>query len=157
MKLAALAVLFGLIGAAIGDGEGFLPGIMFGVLVGVVLAVPPHAGDMQSDDPRLTLLEALRAVGYRGQTAVIIQGPDDAARMHVAGADLTLEPYPDAAVRQWARAIVAPHAGYVYSGRVAAAVYARVLAPETWVIIGPNHRGAGARQSRNTSMSKPSG
>lgn len=77
----------------------FVAGLPLGPVRWVVLAVPPHAGDMQSDDPRLTLLEVLRAVGYRGQTAVIIQGPDDAARMHVAGADLTLEPYPDAAVR----------------------------------------------------------
>lgn len=50
-------------------------------------------------DPRLTLLEALRDIGYSGQAAVIAQGPDDAARMRAAGADLMLDPYPDAAVR----------------------------------------------------------
>ena len=43
--------------------------------------------------------------------------------------------------------LVAPHAGYVYSGRTAAAGYS-VLAedglPETFVILGPNHTGLGA-------------
>jgi AmmeMemoRadiSam system protein B len=40
--------------------------------------------------------------------------------------------------------VVVPHAGYVYSGRVAAAVYARLAFPETCVILGPNHTGLGA-------------
>jgi AmmeMemoRadiSam system protein B len=39
---------------------------------------------------------------------------------------------------------VVPHAGYTYSGRVAAAVYSRVELPETFVILGPNHTGLGA-------------
>ena len=39
---------------------------------------------------------------------------------------------------------VVPHAGYMYSGRVAAAVYARVEFPETFVILGPNHTGLGS-------------
>lgn len=77
----------------------FVAGLPLGPVRWVVLAVPPHAGDVQSDDPRLTLLEALRDIGYAGRTAVIAQGPDDAARMRAAGADLTLDPYPDAAVR----------------------------------------------------------
>ena len=41
--------------------------------------------------------------------------------------------------------VVVPHAGYVYSGRVAAAVYAQVEFPDTLVILGPNHSGVGAR------------
>lgn len=36
---------------------------------------------------------------------------------------------------------VAPHAGYVYSGRVAAEVYSRIRIPSTAVILSPNHRG----------------
>ena len=47
--------------------------------------------------------------------------------------------------------IVVPHAGYVYSGGVAGAVYPRVAWPETWVIIGPNHTGLGAPASIMTS------
>jgi uncharacterized membrane protein len=38
LKIAALALFFGLVGMAIGEAEGFLPGILFGALVGVVLA-----------------------------------------------------------------------------------------------------------------------
>lgn len=39
---------------------------------------------------------------------------------------------------------VVPHAGYVYSGAVAAEVYARLPKRETYVILGPNHHGLGA-------------
>ena len=39
---------------------------------------------------------------------------------------------------------VVPHAGYVYSGPVAAEVYARLPQRDTYVIIGPNHHGLGA-------------
>ena len=44
---------------------------------------------------------------------------------------------------QKAVGIVAPHAGYVYSGRVAGAVYSAVRVPDTVLILGPNHTGAG--------------
>ncbi|MDD4162695.1 MAG: MEMO1 family protein [Methanothrix sp.] len=39
---------------------------------------------------------------------------------------------------------VVPHAGYVYSGQVAAAAYSRLPKAETYVIIGPNHHGLGS-------------
>ncbi|MDE2058955.1 MAG: AmmeMemoRadiSam system protein B [candidate division NC10 bacterium] len=39
---------------------------------------------------------------------------------------------------------VVPHAGYIYSGRVAGAVYARLAFPDVFVILGPNHTGLGA-------------
>jgi len=38
---------------------------------------------------------------------------------------------------------VAPHAGYIYSGPVAGAVYARIEIPEHCVILCPNHTGKG--------------
>ena len=38
---------------------------------------------------------------------------------------------------------VAPHAGYIYSGGVAGAVYARLEIPERCVILCPNHTGKG--------------
>lgn len=44
-----------------------------------------------------------------------------------------------------ALAVIVPHAGYVYSGRTAAATFARVEIPEDVVILGPNHHGLGAR------------
>lgn len=52
---------------------------------------------------------------------------------------------PDAgAARCPAIAAVCPHAGLMYSGKTAAAVYARLEPPETVVILGPNHHGLGA-------------
>jgi AmmeMemoRadiSam system protein B len=41
--------------------------------------------------------------------------------------------------------IIAPHAGYVYSGKVAGAIYGTVKVPGTIVVLGPNHHGLGAR------------
>jgi hypothetical protein len=41
--------------------------------------------------------------------------------------------------------LVAPHAGYVYSGAVAGAVYARVVVPERVIVLGPNHTGLGGK------------
>jgi MEMO1 family protein len=42
-----------------------------------------------------------------------------------------------------AKGVVAPHAGYVYSGAIAGAVYARVDVPRRAVLLGPNHTGMG--------------
>ncbi|MBI2570541.1 MAG: AmmeMemoRadiSam system protein B [Candidatus Schekmanbacteria bacterium] len=42
-----------------------------------------------------------------------------------------------------ALAVVSPHAGYRYSGLVAAKVYARAKPVRRYIILGPNHRGAG--------------
>ncbi|HNX40072.1 MAG TPA: MEMO1 family protein [Methanothrix sp.] len=39
---------------------------------------------------------------------------------------------------------IVPHAGYVYSGQVAAEVYSRLPKAETYVLIGPNHHGLGS-------------
>jgi AmmeMemoRadiSam system protein B len=44
-----------------------------------------------------------------------------------------------------ARAVVLPHAGYVYSGRTAGEVLSRVTVPERVVLLGPKHRMGGAR------------
>ncbi len=43
--------------------------------------------------------------------------------------------------KERAIAIVSPHAGYVYSGSVAGAVFSSVLLPRTIIILGPAHRG----------------
>jgi len=40
--------------------------------------------------------------------------------------------------------VVCPHAGFMYSGKVAGAVYSRINIPDTFVILGPNHHGVGA-------------
>jgi MEMO1 family protein len=43
--------------------------------------------------------------------------------------------------------LVSPHAGYVYSGPVAGAVFSRVIFKDTFILIGPNHRGLGKQFS----------
>ena len=43
-----------------------------------------------------------------------------------------------------AKAIVAPHAGFMYSGPIAGAVYGAVKLPRRFVVLGPNHTGRGA-------------
>ncbi len=42
-----------------------------------------------------------------------------------------------------AKAVIVPHAGYVYSGAVAGETFSRVEIPETVIISGPNHHGRG--------------
>ncbi len=39
--------------------------------------------------------------------------------------------------------ILSPHAGLMYSGQVAGAVYSRLEFPDTFVLLGPNHTGLG--------------
>lgn len=43
-----------------------------------------------------------------------------------------------------AKALIVPHAGHVYSGKVAGETFGRVVIPETVVLLGPNHHGIGA-------------
>ena len=39
--------------------------------------------------------------------------------------------------------VISPHAGYIYSGPVAGAVFSRIKFTGTFILIGPNHRGEG--------------
>lgn len=39
--------------------------------------------------------------------------------------------------------ILSPHAGLIYSGPVAGAVYSRIALPDTIILVGPNHTGLG--------------
>lgn len=43
--------------------------------------------------------------------------------------------------------VVSPHAGLMYSGPVAGAVFSAIDFPETFILIGPNHTGLGAQIS----------
>jgi MEMO1 family protein len=54
---------------------------------------------------------------------------------------------------------VAPHAGYIYSGSVAGAVYSRLEIPERCVILCPNHTGKGSALAvmANTTWQSPLG
>jgi AmmeMemoRadiSam system protein B len=51
---------------------------------------------------------------------------------------------PEGLVPEAAIGAIVPHAGYVYSGPVAGAVYARLEIPRTVMILCPNHTGRGA-------------
>ena len=61
-------------------------------------------------------------------------------RLRAQAADLITGDLPKA------RAIgaVVPHAGLIYSGKVAGSVYAHLTFPDVFVILGPNHTGLGA-------------
>lgn len=50
---------------------------------------------------------------------------------------------PEVTAQKPAIALIVPHAGYIYSGRVAGETYAGVAIPEEVVILGPNHHGRG--------------
>jgi len=66
---------------------------------------------------------------------------------------------PEAPERHRLLACIAPHAGYVYSGGVAGALYGHLEVPRKVVILGPNHSGAGAAVAvaPHTRWSTPSG
>ncbi len=42
---------------------------------------------------------------------------------------------------------ISPHAGLIYSGHVAGALYSRIEFPKTFILIGPNHTGLGSKIS----------
>jgi AmmeMemoRadiSam system protein B len=65
------------------------------------------------------------------------QGTADSLRQQVQGFVVPGE-------KRKALGILSPHAGLVYSGSVAGAVYSNVQLPDTIVLIGPNHTGLGA-------------
>lgn len=49
--------------------------------------------------------------------------------------------------KSMARAVIAPHAGYMFSGAVAGSVYASVHVPDKVILLGPNHTGLGKKVS----------
>ncbi|MCL4476941.1 MAG: AmmeMemoRadiSam system protein B [Nitrospirae bacterium] len=49
--------------------------------------------------------------------------------------------------KEHALGILSPHAGLIYSGAVAGEVYSRIALPETFILLGPNHTGLGARMA----------
>ncbi len=65
------------------------------------------------------------------------QGSKEALKRQVEGFLI-----PDAGKKR-ALGILAPHAGLIYSGPVAGAVYSSIEPPDTFILIGPNHTGLG--------------
>lgn len=50
-----------------------------------------------------------------------------------------------------ALAVISPHAGYLYSGKLAGKTFSSVTIPETVVLLGPNHTGIGPQVSLSRS------
>ena len=80
--------------------------------------------------------------------SLAVRIPAVAGRFYPARADELLRdvrqytlPLQDARIA--AIGCIAPHAGYIYSGSIAGAVYSRVEIPERCVILCPNHTGKG--------------
>jgi AmmeMemoRadiSam system protein B len=80
---------------------------------------------------------------------VSVRDPAVAGMFYPAsGRDLEREVHrltPPAEGRHELLACIAPHAGYVYSGGVAGAVFGHLEVPPRVILVGPNHTGAGAR------------
>ncbi|OYQ34612.1 sodium:proton exchanger [Niveispirillum lacus] len=65
----------------------------------VVSTVPQHVTGLSQEDTRRTLLQLVRASGYRGRVAVTSHGTRETASLLSSGADLVFEPFQDAADR----------------------------------------------------------
>ncbi|MBU1234938.1 MAG: AmmeMemoRadiSam system protein B [Proteobacteria bacterium] len=74
-------------------------------------------------------------------------GTDDSLRIAIQ--ELSSEA---PAKRKKVLAAVSPHAGYMYSGGVAAETLGSIVIPETVIILGPNHTGQGAPVSLSTAI-----
>lgn len=75
--------------------------------------------------------------------------PGDAASLRLAIQDLSRD-IPADTKQQKVLAAVSPHAGYVYSGGVAAETLCGIEVPETVILLGPNHTGKGAPVALST-------
>ena len=64
----------------------------------LVLAVPEHDVGVTHDDPRQSLLRAMRDLGFQGKVAVAAHHDVTAQALHASQADLVLLPYRDAAI-----------------------------------------------------------
>jgi voltage-gated potassium channel Kch len=65
----------------------------------VVAALPHHEPGLTHGDPRLILLDGLRARGYAGRVAVAANREGDAESLRERGADVVFMPFEDAAER----------------------------------------------------------
>lgn len=54
-----------------------------------------------------------------------------------------MQPFTQQPAQHAAKALLAPHAGYMYSGRICGEGYAALRVPDRVIIMGPNHTGRG--------------
>jgi MEMO1 family protein len=86
-----------------------------------------------------------------------VRTPAVAGRFYPARAEVLLREIheytsPPQSTRLSAIGCVSPHAGYMYSGHVAGAVYSRLEIPEHCIILCPNHTGQGVPLAIMTTM-----
>ena len=83
-----------------------------------------------------------RTQGHKGDRQPAVAGSfyPGTGREIDAQLDALIEPIEP---KERVRAVVVPHAGWIYSGKVAGAVYGRVALPERCILLGPNHTGLG--------------
>src|SRR3989338_6335659 len=81
----------------------------------------------------------------------MIREPAVAGQFYPAKKDMLeaqLKKFIDVSIKKEdALALISPHAGYVYSGPVAGALYSYVAIADVALILGPNHTGLGAQFS----------
>ncbi|MFQ6547680.1 cation:proton antiporter [Aestuariibius sp. 2305UL40-4] len=75
----------------------FLAHLPLGQARWLVMAVPEHDTGLTHDDPRFSLLRAVRDLGFSGKVAVAAHRDSTAEALAAAHADLVLMPYRDAA------------------------------------------------------------
>ena len=76
----------------------------------------------------------------------MVREPAVAGKFYTANPKELLQELDQMVVRQEADrvfGIIAPHAGYVYSGKVAGSVYGAIKVPDAVIVLGPNHTGMG--------------
>src|SRR5579863_1576742 len=84
---------------------------------------------------------------HSGSPSMTVRDPAVAGAFYPRGAEALrreLDLLMPEAGGERALAVVAPHAGYAYSGRVAGAAFGQVEIPEDVVILCFNHRGLGS-------------
>ncbi|MFO7760634.1 MAG: AmmeMemoRadiSam system protein B [Desulfobia sp.] len=57
---------------------------------------------------------------------------------------------PHRTVKKKALAVISPHAGYIFSGKIAGETFSRVEIPKNVIVLGPNHHGRGAKVAMMT-------
>ncbi|MFM7656872.1 MAG: cation:proton antiporter [Paracoccaceae bacterium] len=77
----------------------FLAELPLGGVRWLVVTVPIQPTGLSQEDARRTLIQGVRAAGFRGQIAAASHSAADSADLFAAGADLVLEPFQDAADR----------------------------------------------------------
>lgn len=75
----------------------FLAELPLGSAKWVISTVAHHGPDMTALDPRRTLIRSLETEGYKGRVAVAVYRHSEVEDVEVAGADIVLEPFEDAA------------------------------------------------------------